>query len=277
MSEGAGGATRQPDDPAENLAFHAVPFHLSGGVWCEPFDHSGRQGAVDAILHYPDGRLAALEVTSASEDGARQLYSLLADEYETLPNPGNWTWSATVDHPRDLPELAERAGRIILFCEEHGIRDPNHAYEHIFTEPDLNWLAGSSAVLYGSPNLPKMDGARERPLFVTPGSRGGTVDERLEGFAEAVEVVVSADYVARRVAKLARSGHTEQHLFVLMDFNALPFEVAYALAQRNATPATSPELPGDVTHLWIVVTWSPWIFLVTAEGLRRLQREAAGE
>ncbi len=275
MPDGTDGATFQPDDPSEVLAFRVVPECLGAGVWCEPFDHSGRQGAVDGILHYPDGRLAALEVTSASEDGARQLYSLLAHEYETLPNPGDWTWSATVNHPRDLPELAERVGRIILFCEEHGIRDPVHAYEFIFTEPDLNWLAGSSAVLHGSPNLPKMDGTRERPLFVTPGSRGGAVDEDLVGFAEAVDGVVDSEHVKRRIAKLARSGQTEQHLFLLMDFDSLPFEVAYALAQRDIVPQTSPGLPGDVTHLWIVVTWSPWIFLVTAERLQRFQREPA--
>lgn len=107
-------------DTPEEAAFRLVPRFLGDGVVAEPHDHSGRQGAVDFLLQYPDGRVAAMEVTSSAEDGLRQLYALLA-KYETLPNPGTWTWSATIGHPRDVPELLQRYSGIIFYCEANSI------------------------------------------------------------------------------------------------------------------------------------------------------------
>src|SRR5690348_11419406 len=104
-------------DRAEAAAFHYVPAILN--VRLQEWDHSGRQGAVDALLHYPDGRVASLEVTSAAADGRRQLYSLLQAN-QTLPNPGNWTWSASIDDPRDFPQLVDRSEQIILKSEALG-------------------------------------------------------------------------------------------------------------------------------------------------------------
>ena len=48
----------------ERLAFAVVGAVLD--VTVEPYDRNGRQRAVDAILHYADGKKAALEVSSIS-------------------------------------------------------------------------------------------------------------------------------------------------------------------------------------------------------------------
>jgi hypothetical protein len=156
-------------DKPEEAAYDFVPLFLGGDVTAEPNDHSGRQGAVDFLLHYPDGHDAAMEVTSAAGEGMRQLYALLA-KHETLPNPGTWTWSGSIEHPRDLPELVERCGRIIEYCEANGIEWPHHAHRHR-GNADIAWLMASTAALHGSPDLPKWDAEkqRERPLFLTQG------------------------------------------------------------------------------------------------------------
>ena len=158
-------------DTPEEAAFHLVPRFLGGGVLAEPHDHSGRQGAVDFLLRYPDGRVAAMEVTSSAGSGLRQLYALLA-KYETLPNPGAWTWSATIGHPRDLPELLQRYRGIILYCEAKGIASPQQAYDHR-GNPDIAWVFTSTVEFWGAPSLPKWDveKQRERPLFLTPAGR----------------------------------------------------------------------------------------------------------
>lgn len=255
-----------PRDPAEEAAFHYVPRVL--GVRLEEYDHSGRQGAVDALLHYPDGRVASLEVTSAAAEGRRQLYSLL-DSTPTLPNPGRWTWSATIDDPKDLPELLARVEGIILKCEEHGITRPQEAYELAFAgDADLAWLVGSSVTMWGSPELPKVreeDGI-ERPLFLTQGGSGGVVDETLAGFADAVAGLLGQSHVRKRIEKLRRDGREEQHLFVVADTSAFPFGVSYALMARDVTPKGRPNLPGTLTHFWLLVTFTPWIILGTREG-----------
>jgi len=223
-------------------------------VRLEEYDHSGRQGAVDALLHYPDGRVASLEVTSAAAEGRRQLYALL-ERTPTLPNPGHWTWSATIDDPKDLPDLLERVERIIITSEAQGITRPEHAYERAFAgDPDFAWIVRSSVTMWGSPELPKVreqDGV-ERPLFLTQGGSGGVVDETLAGFATAVAETLVEPHVQKRVQKLARDGRDEQHLFVVVDTSAFPFGVTYALMARNVVPPGRAELPGSLTHLWLL-------------------------
>lgn len=261
------------EDPAEVAAFHYVPKIL--GVELEEFDKDGRQSAVDALLHYEDGHVAALEVTSGAAPGKRQLYVLL-DATSTLPNPGNWTWSASIGDPIDLPQLLERVERLILKSEARGVTRPNHDYEAARTgDEDFAWIIRSSVSMWGSPELPKIrehDGA-ERPLFLTPSPQGGAVDEALEGFEDAVSALLAQSHVQKRIEKLSRAGHNEQHLFLLLDFTALPFSVAYVLANRDAKPRDPPRLPGSVTHLWLLMVYSPWIYLGTTQGWLRYDRD----
>lgn len=61
----------------ERLAFAVVGAVL--GVTVEPYDRNGRQRAVDAILHYADGRKAALEVSSISPDNEARIQHYLGD------------------------------------------------------------------------------------------------------------------------------------------------------------------------------------------------------
>ncbi|TDD57691.1 hypothetical protein E1263_22630 [Kribbella antibiotica] len=265
----------EPDlsDSAERAAYHLVPVLLGGGVTAEQRDCCGRQGAVDFLLRYPDGREAALEVTSEAMPRARQLNSLL--ENKALPNPGNWTWSATVGDPRDLPELDARCERIILACEAAGIREPRYAYELWPANSDINWLMRSSVDMYGSPDLPKVSDGREVPFNVTPGSIGGGTSETLNEFGEVFQDLLGLENVQRHVAKLVRSGQTERHLFLVCGMTALPYSVFSALALRDVMPPTSPPLPVGVTHLWLMVEFSRWVFLVATEGMTRFERPAA--
>lgn len=262
------------EDPAEAAAFHYVPAIL--GVRLEEYDHSGRQGAVDALLHYPDGRVASLEVTSAAGCGRRQLHSLLKAN-ETLPNPGNWTWSATIDDPRDFPELLARLERIILQSEARGITHPEHAYSEAFGgDADFAWVVRSSVTMWGDPNLPKIrqDDGVERPLWLTEGGMGGTVDEELNGFGVAVSDLLAEPHVQKRVEKLSRDGRDEQHLFVAVDGSAIPYGVFHALALRDVTPPGRPPLPGSVTHLWVLVPFSPCVVLGSGDTWTRYARDA---
>jgi len=228
-------------DPAERAAYELVPLFLNSGVMAEQRGCCGRQGAVDFLLRFPNGHEAALEVTTEAMPGARQLYSLLNNK--VLPNPGEWTWSATLGHPRDLPELEGRCGRINLACEAVGIREPRYAYELLPTNPDIGWLMGSSANLYGSPDLPRVNADREIPLIVSPGPSGGMVGETLDEFAEAFQDVLASTNVQDHVAKLGRSGYAELHLFLLCDTTAVPYSVFSALALRDVMPQTMPSLP----------------------------------
>src|SRR6478672_109062 len=69
--------------PEETMARQVVSESL--GVRVEPYDCNSRPRMVDAIFAYPDGRRAALEITSDEHEAARQQAERLADD--------NWTYS----------------------------------------------------------------------------------------------------------------------------------------------------------------------------------------
>ena len=86
------------------------------GATAEAHDVGGRQGAVDVILTYPDGRTGALEVTSYAEEGSQERDVILAGEHYQWPNPGAWDWSITLRPSARILELKRRYGRIIALC-----------------------------------------------------------------------------------------------------------------------------------------------------------------
>jgi hypothetical protein len=66
----------------------------------------GRDGVVDAFLDYPNGRIAAFEVTRAATDpAALKLDNLLGRDGFTWPSPGRWWWTLAVSDVRELPRL----------------------------------------------------------------------------------------------------------------------------------------------------------------------------
>ena len=126
------------------------------GARPEADDVQGRQGAVDVLLTYPDGREAALEVTSQAGAGVQQRNALTRDE---VPNPGNWTWHIAIGNVTDLPELLERYARIIPAAEALGIAHPSRLCTRDLPFPDFEWLMESSVTMSGLPTSP----ASERP------------------------------------------------------------------------------------------------------------------
>jgi hypothetical protein len=181
--------------------------------------------------------------------------------------------------PRDFPELLARVESLILKCEARGITYPEHAYDQAFAgDPDFAWIVGSSVTLWGVSKLPKIreEDGKERPLWVTQGGSGGTVDESLNQFGRAVDDLLAEPHLRKRVQKLTRDGtvahRDEQHLFLVADGSALPYGVSHALALRDVEPPGTPNLPGAVTHLWLAVPFSPWLTLGHARGWTRYAR-----
>lgn len=259
-----------PQDSAEKAAFKLIPMYT--GAELQHYDHSGRQGAVDALLHFPDGRIAALEVTSAAAPGQRQLESIRRRWGVHPVNPGQWTWLATVRTPRDFAELKDRAGRIILRCEELGITRAESA-THLTGDTDFDWLVNSKATLRGFPGSPKLGGA-DPPLPVLEGMSGGGRNEGPRDFEDAVDDLIRGDHVVKRAEKLRRSGYTEQHLFIMVHESALPESAHFSLRMRRS-PFTEIELPPGVTHLWLLVAFTHRLLLATVDGWQSFELDSS--
>ncbi len=58
--------------------------------------------------------------------------------------------------------------------------------------------------------------------------------------------------------KLARSGRSERHAFILLPgFAEAPFGVTDLLMRESPPlPLTDPQLPEEVTHVWLVSGWA---------------------
>ncbi|WP_406032747.1 hypothetical protein OG801_00220 [Nocardioides sp. NBC_00163] len=69
------------------------------------------------------------------------------------------------------------------------------------------------------------------------------------------------------VAKLARSGHVERHLCLLLLDGGLPSSIEVGLFGRiDALDVDPPRLPAGLTHLWFLSGYSGTLIGVTPNG-----------
>ena len=135
------------------------------GARATAYDVPPRQGAVDALLDYPDERQGAFEVTHLATDGGASLHldSLLEQDGYGLPLPGKWWWTIKIGHPRDRPRLRSIFAKIVLLCESVGVTQPRRLP---LTEVD-DVFGGRLKIVRADEGHPKV-----------PATDGDLVDER---------------------------------------------------------------------------------------------------
>lgn len=243
---------------SEDERFAAIAVERATGGRAEAHDVGGRQGAYDFTLIYPDGRVAAAEVTSYAQPGRLQLESLLGRTDYEWPNLGAWIWIIHLSSPTDLPELRRIYAHVIARCEAYGVTRPEHLPWHLQeADPALRWLEGSGVSMWGHP-VPEADAEKRRPVYVMPDGDGGIVDEELSGLDQAVADMLREPSVARRVVKVGKADADEHHLFVRVDMTGLPFSVTAALTGHpiRLPPISKLTLPGRLTHLWLALRFA---------------------
>lgn len=265
--------TPRRDLPDDELAACLIAERVLG-VRAEPWDVDGRNGVVDAILHYPNGRIAAFEVTKLvrSEDAQRD--SVLSNDDFEWPNLGRWWWDATVGSVRDIPTLRECYRKVIQLCEAHGTTRPEHLNRLVReNDPDVTWVLQSSVSMLGHPDVPAREDGLERPFNVLP--PGGSGGPDLVGLGPALTEAFAQPHIAKHFAKLANSTYSverddgrqvialdEQHLFMPVHPHVLPDDAYLGLWHGTELPTEPPPIPEHVTHLWLHVgtrtlLWGP--------------------
>jgi hypothetical protein len=234
--------------------FAAIVVATAVGARAEAYDVRGRQRAVDVRLTYPDGREAALEVTSQAGVGVQQRNALTRDE---VPNPGKWTWSISIGDVEDLPELLDRYARIITTSEALGISHPSRLYSRHLPSLDFEWLMESSVSMSGMPDVPADQKTNRQTIRILPLGDGGGVDHLLEGLPGAIAALLALPNQLRHVDKLRASGFEETHLFLALDEGSLPFaQRAGLVARPTAIPCEDFVLPEGLNYLWFVSDFS---------------------
>ncbi|QFZ18517.1 hypothetical protein [Saccharothrix syringae] len=248
----------EPTDD-EKFAFALVKAEL--GVDVDPTGEQIEPGHVDAILNYPDGRQAAMEVTMLVDKDEQQLWKLLKKRnYRWKVSGSSLWWHVSVGERVRIKEFDQHIQEIIQVHEAHGVTRADQWLPHSVREssPALRWLSDQDIEIWGHANDvttdPDRPGRHAGAVTVTPRGRGGAVPH-----ADAIPEWLNAEAATEhgqlrsKIDKLARTGLGEQHLFLVVDFTGATFGVAWLVADDEELPTTAPQL-GAVTHLWMTPT-----------------------
>lgn len=65
---------------------------------------------------------------------------------------------------------------------------------------------------------------------------------------------VAGSQIRQKLDKLAGSGIAQQHLYLLVDYSANPYDFAWIVGDEDEMPTERPSV-GDVSHPWLVSTF----------------------
>jgi len=215
-------------------------------------DDGTAESMYDLDILRDDRVIGAVEVTALVDGDAQALWKLVnSDEQWTEPTiRGGWSVKL---HPltrgkrllKELPRLLATLEALELDTVRHP-RASRSEVEAFAAE------LGVLAAVQSSTNL--------------PGSIYCTIDtrDRVGVWVEGVPTETSAWIAhvldnpdqAHNLAKLNDSRATERHLFLWVPpFTTAPAAVVHLLMGDNPAPASPPDLPPQLTHLWLAGGW----------------------
>jgi hypothetical protein len=226
---------RDPQRPDDQTAKQLVQSCLPEVEVCL-HDDGSEPMMYDLDLHWPDGRIEALEVTRATSASMRHLHARLRRLGTVAATECARSWVVPLAaYDTDVAAVRARIDHLLGQVEQAGLTS--------FSERDERRSVAVARVQRLGVNA----------AYSYP-SRDGQPRIRLElpvqawwQQPEAVNAVVE-DHAARNAEKLARSGRAERHLFVLLDSGEAQ---AWSVMLDGGPPEAAPELPEAVTTAWV--------------------------
>jgi hypothetical protein len=238
----------------EKLAVACISMAL--GVDVDVHDDGSAPSMYDLNIVYPNRAPGAVEVTAAADPEITAL-ARLAYQGERWIIPGiAGGWAVSLEASAKVKSLRANLPAILRTLEEQGIR---------WARPEVWWEPGpydealrSLGVVHlfqGGTDFPGSvylipEPGLERTAGMVPTEGRPLLDWLTEWLARPDKV--------DNLAKLAASGADERHLFLVVPaFAEAPFAVTDLLMRDGAPlPNDPPELPPEVTHVWVAGTWS---------------------
>ncbi len=224
-------------DHAEAVARNLIESVVAGARMV--FNQSQSRGEHDFDLHYPDGRVAAVEVTSSVDQALEETHDAI-----TNANKGGSaipthlcknSWYIVPIMGARINRLRAEADKYLAVIESAGIkkfrglRDEHPSVEAIYR--DLGVISGSVASWVKPGNI----------LMALPGE-GGAI-----GVGTVVEAAEREAFKDDNRKKLAATGKAERHLAIYVYVTNLPWIV---LTDFEPEP-TVPRLPPEITDIWV--------------------------
>lgn len=228
-------------DKAERTAQVIVEAVILGAEMLFCRDQSA--GRHDFNLHFPSGEMAALEVTTSTDE---KLISTIA----AISNPrkGVYFFPATrcqrdwLVHPRPRARINKMRCCIDRYLAEveaaglDGFIGPTDCPRY----PAVDRIYKELAIEAGVVTAWK----KPRQIGIWPPGAGGEVTSK-----HVQEAVRAEAFKADNRMKLAKVGYRQRHLFVYVDPRNY---LTWRSLVDQYLPAEAPPLPGEVSHVWVV-------------------------
>jgi hypothetical protein len=245
----------------EQFAFEVVRQVLDATV--EEYDVGSRQSAVDGLIHYSDGRTAALEVSSIGPEAEARIINSLDGRAKRSVTGLRQTWFAEV--PRDFhPADLVRIDHAVLHCEEIGATSLRGTLSGVSRELVA---AGVDAWTSGG------GGDRKPALYVIIRGRWGWEGAGASDLPEELANQLRGETMGSKIAKLRSAALAECHLFLHVRPLAFSFPVFNSLAFGGSLPVDRPNLPPGVSQVWLLSGWKTGGVVRAIAGERWLRHE----
>jgi hypothetical protein len=229
--------------PEESIAFAVVATVLPATV--EAYDCDGRQKAVDALLHYSDGRKGALEVSSIGPENEAAITNYLGGRDDGKSITG-LTRRWLVELPRTFhPAELRKVGGVLRRCDSDGAGDLRDL-AGIDPEVDDLLRQGLRAHVAGP-----IDPGHARAYFVVR-PIGGFSGNGLHSLPDELAVSLSTPKIQTKIRKLQASGCSDRHLLLIVRASAFSWPVFEGLAFDADLPSQVPVLPGGLSQVWLL-------------------------
>ena len=244
--------------PEERVARQIMSAAL--GVTVDRNDDGSSDGMFDFRFTMSDGRAGAAEMTSITDQSAREWANLAT---ETMTIDSMWAWQvrprklrpSLKDLKRHLPQIAKRAEHV----GETDLSKLRLTPAEI-QDPAFQWLQRAEL------DIDAVRGSRHPgKVYLQPAPAGSLIGESLDPMLEWLERKLSESRFDSKFKKLGDSNCSEQHLFLRLDVGAaVPHEHWFALAESDL-PSRAPTIPGrHLTGLWLVPNHGHSLVLWTA-------------
>lgn len=230
------------------------------GAEVEHVDLAGAQGEVDALIRFQDGRVHALEITSAGTEDEFEVAATIQRINWRWDAVGVWTWSIGIASMREYRRLRGIYKRVILACEARGATQPwMLPYEDLHGDADLTWAAYEArSTIHGHPER------RDVPLtYVSSAAMAGAVDETLSELPADTDKMMQTQTVQRRIRKLLKRGGVDgRELFLAVAASGASFSVYYELTDPHGLPSAPLTAADGIDRVWLatgtsaIVSWS---------------------
>lgn len=219
------------------------------GAEVQEHDIDGRQHAVDAMVHYRDGRTAALEVSSVRAEKDAGILGFIAERGASRTVAGlrrSWLVEVPQDfHPADV-RIVEGALRA---WEEHGMDRLQDLAGHDRAVREMldGGLRGHAAAAPGG----AQDASGSR-VYLMLRPLGGFTERGLAALPGELAEVLETRLMRAKLEKLAATGLAERHLVLLVWPGAFSFSVFDGLAFGGTLPVQPLRLPPGLTEVWLI-------------------------